>query len=98
MGAATGRDDASGGTRRMGNTVMTQALRTAGIGRRATGSDRASGLGVAARRGRVALRVRAGACRGLSDGGGVRPRRPAGEALRGHAAVGRPYHWLGALV
>ena len=65
-----------------------QALRSAGIGAsghgfRSSFKDWAS----AARRGRAAVRVRAGARRGLGDGGRLRPRRPAGEAAAGHATV-----------
>ena len=52
------------------------------------------GLGAPPRRGRGALRVRAGARRRLGDGGRLRQGRPPGEAPTGHAEVGRPHRKL----
>ena len=56
------------------------------------------GLGAPRGGGRVAVGVRAGARRGLEDGGGLRARRPAGEAASRHAGVER-FHcgWHGPL-
>ena len=73
----------------MGNSVMTQALqhrRNRGAGPRVP--VKFQGLGAAARRGRTPVGVRAGARRGLGHGGGLRARRPSGEAPPGHAEVG----------
>ena len=55
------------------------------------------GLGAPRGRGRAALGVRAGARRGLEDGGGVRARRSPGEVAAGHATVGGLHRCVGRL-
>ena len=74
----------------LGKSTVPKALARAEVGRDGARLPfELQGLGAARGGGRTAVGVRAGARRGLEDGGRLRARRPAGEAAAGHAGVVR---------